>query len=502
MKGDFTRDTFDASNRFTRVLMQQGRVQLDADWNEQAEIVLYYLRALSADLIGQHGGPTDNLGFGVSVAGSNPPPGDFLISKGVYYVDGIRCENEKQISYANQKDYPLTPADELEEGPTPNLVFLDVWERQITQNEYENLREVALGGPDTTTRTQLVTQVKRIVLDAKAEDPTNVEWIINHQPAFSADEKRALIEMGLPLLRAAAKVEKDPARLKAIEDNIKKLEAILAALNGALLRARAFVAQPSTDPCTISPEARYRGMENQLYRVEIHRSGSVWDGKPATAGDAATFKFSRENGSVAFRIRELEGKVATLEHLGRDERFGLREGDCVEVVDDDYVLHNRAQALLFVEAIDRDRLQVTFDRAPDGPVGQNPNRNPLLRRWDHNGRRLKLDAGAVLLLEGQGNDENWLTLEDGVQIQFQKPAAGTDPTQYRTGDYWLIPARTATGDVEWPGPTDDPKPLPPRGIKHHFAPLHRITIGAGGVVTAKPADTLRRHFDAQAIFKP
>ena len=40
MKGDFTRDTFDPTRHFSRVLMQQGRVQLDADWNEQTAIVM------------------------------------------------------------------------------------------------------------------------------------------------------------------------------------------------------------------------------------------------------------------------------------------------------------------------------------------------------------------------------------------------------------------------------------------------------------------------------
>src|SRR5947199_309285 len=59
MKADFTRDTFNPLKHFSRVLMQQGRVQLDADWNEQTAILLYYLRNLGADLIGRHGGPAD-----------------------------------------------------------------------------------------------------------------------------------------------------------------------------------------------------------------------------------------------------------------------------------------------------------------------------------------------------------------------------------------------------------------------------------------------------------
>ena len=64
MKGDFSRDTFDVTKHFSRVLQQQGRVQLDADWNEQTAILLHYLRTLAADLIGPFAGPTgEALGF-------------------------------------------------------------------------------------------------------------------------------------------------------------------------------------------------------------------------------------------------------------------------------------------------------------------------------------------------------------------------------------------------------------------------------------------------------
>jgi len=46
MKGDFSRDTFDHKKHYRRVLMQQGRVQVDADWNEQASILLHYMQSL------------------------------------------------------------------------------------------------------------------------------------------------------------------------------------------------------------------------------------------------------------------------------------------------------------------------------------------------------------------------------------------------------------------------------------------------------------------------
>ncbi len=91
-RGDFTRDTFYRSNHFCRVLMQQGRVQLDCDWNEQGAILLFFLRSLARDLIGRHGGPRllqggNAPGFAIQ---QNPgPPVDLAIGPGHYYVDGI-----------------------------------------------------------------------------------------------------------------------------------------------------------------------------------------------------------------------------------------------------------------------------------------------------------------------------------------------------------------------------------------------------------------------------
>jgi hypothetical protein len=38
MKGDFSRFTFKKEKHYSSVRMQQGRVQLDADWNEQMDI--------------------------------------------------------------------------------------------------------------------------------------------------------------------------------------------------------------------------------------------------------------------------------------------------------------------------------------------------------------------------------------------------------------------------------------------------------------------------------
>ena len=59
MKNDITRDTFSPLKHFSRVLMQQGRVQLDADWNEQGAIAARREETTTEDLVGHCGGPAD-----------------------------------------------------------------------------------------------------------------------------------------------------------------------------------------------------------------------------------------------------------------------------------------------------------------------------------------------------------------------------------------------------------------------------------------------------------
>src|SRR4051794_17454055 len=104
MKGDFSRQTFDPTRHYSGVRIQQGRVQLDADWNEQGDLLTHRAGSEAADVIGRCGAPADRAAFHI-VAGVNDltaeeqqrpenqytgtvNPGDFLISAGHYYVDG------------------------------------------------------------------------------------------------------------------------------------------------------------------------------------------------------------------------------------------------------------------------------------------------------------------------------------------------------------------------------------------------------------------------------
>src|SRR5262249_7687643 len=181
MSGDFSRDSFDPHKNFTRVLMQQGRPQLDADWNEQIAIFWHYWRSFVADLIGPYAGPAQNCGFGLLAQSDFPLSADsgvspedqrrlqkqlknhdFLVCPGHFYVNGILCRNHAHFPYAGH-------IGSSEESWSPDksaayLVYLDVWERSVSALEDDWIREPALNGIDTCIRTKVTWRVRAVKL--------------------------------------------------------------------------------------------------------------------------------------------------------------------------------------------------------------------------------------------------------------------------------------------------------------------------------------------------
>ncbi|MBC9728857.1 DUF6519 domain-containing protein [Streptomyces sp. TRM68367] len=475
MHADLSRLTFRPERRYSAVVAQQGRVQLDADLNEQTAIQLHQARTLAADLIGRHGGPRDAPGFRIEYLGGRHDIDTLNIHGGRYYVDGILCdatrpargtpvpdENAEESdapaeeppahwTYWDQPDAfrdPEKPGDRLPSpAQAPFVVYLNVWERAVSAAEDPALREVALGAamPDTAARVKVVWQVLPLSL---AE--LNIE---DAEPA--KEDVRAAFDKWAE--RQAAPSARLAARSKRPD-------------------------HADEDPCLVKPDARYRGPENQLYRVEVHAGGEAKD---------ATFKWSRENGSVVFPVDEIDGTWVQLASLGHDDKLDLDVGDHVEVVDTAYASRLEPLPLLRVEELDLPGRRVRLSAEPDQHIGRLPHLHPFLRRWDHHesprhkGRTTSLKSGAVPVTEGE-----WLHLEDGVEVYFAK--GGT----YRTGDHWIIPARTATGSVEWPvDPARRPLLQATAGIARHFAPL-ALVKGEYGVVD------LRRSFNPLASSIP
>lgn len=478
MKGDFSRNTFNSLHHFTRVLMQQGRVQLDSDWNELVSILLYQLRTATADIIGDHGGPADipedepggpveRLGFKIG-----PPDegeNDFSISQGHYYIDGLLCVNDEAHTYKSHS----CDEEELDDDGS-FLIYLDVWERHLTHLETNYpIREVALNGPDTASRAQLVCQVKALssYLDENGEE--------QETPAGLKQDN-----------------EDDRDTANDYCEAWWKHKRLSQSWRGYM---KAMLAEESDEDgaCVISPESRYLGLENQLYRVEIHQGGS--------AGEA-TFKFSRDNGSVIFPLdKAVNGDKIFLKHLGKDDRYSLQKEDWVEVVDDRSVLCQTAEPhkagdppianpLLQILEVDHVDRSVTLSGIP--AIGTDMSLHPILRRWDHKGINFEdvtdngdeahriLKNGAIPI---RNLNEDYV-LEEGIFVNFYDgefdhtdDSTATPPTpQFRAGDYWLIPARVATGDIEWPPDKNgNASWLPPHGVDHYYAPLAIITFDGG-----------------------
>ncbi len=518
MKGDFSRQTFAAKKHYSGVLMQQGRVQLDADWNEQGAITRYRTETEAVDVIGRCGAPIHEAGFEITTDGKT-----LFIGPGRYYLDGLLAENDadKNISYEDQAELDLPGADlsavlaEMADKKLTNaLVYLDVWERHITALDDRLLREVALGGPDTTTRMKTVWQVKVLpIARAGGEElaklreqakqlQADLESLAKLTQDLQAEQEKVKQQMGRvgptspefkqlqKLLKqltarldtAGQKTAQVKADLETVLSKIAELSAATGVLTcddqfpewralfdkGGTLNALSKHADSNKNPCLAPASVGYRRLENQLYRVEIHRGGTL--GK-------ASFKWSRDNGTVVTAIEGIVGSIITVHDVGPDDALGFAHGQWVELTDDALDLNGLPGQLAQIDTVNAATREITLQGVTPKPLaattsGIDPARHPKLRRWD------QIDqTGAPVTDQGIETAAGWLPLEDGISVQF---SAG----QYRTGDYWLIPARTATEEIEWPPfevPNLNPQPQPRLGIEHHYCRLALIRVQDGAV---------------------
>ncbi len=442
MAGDYTKFSFKHKKNYSGVYKQQGRVSLDSDWNEQSEIEDRRWRSETIDIIGKCVVPSSTPeGFQVI---PTIEPGTFNIGIGRAYVDGIQAEchgldpqcydpvlGEEQgtlpVPYNDQPYLPAPLPTALSSAGDTDLIYLDVWQREVTVIEDPGLKEIALGGPDTTTRIQTAWQVK------------------------------AIIDVG---------------------DNVSCLGAIdswdeLTLPSGGRLTTSTQVPPPDDNPCSISAAGGYRGLENRLYRLEIHTPGPL---------GIAKFKWSRNNASVMTSVTAINTDQITVESIGRDDILRFNVGDWVEITDDYLEFQSLSGQMGKITNIDEANLVVTINSSvqelflPDSGI-TDPNerayffadRHTRLRRWDQSE-----DLDSKGLLTVPDNPTDMVDIEDGIRVSFD-----LDPTggEFKIGDYWVFYARIADGSVEL---LED---APPRGIKHHYCRLALVTWSNDNVPT-------------------
>jgi uncharacterized protein DUF6519/parallel beta helix pectate lyase-like protein len=442
MSGDYSRVRFDPKNDFSGVLMQQGRVQLDSDWNELIALLDRRLRAETTDIIGRATVPKETPdGFRIQIAG-----GVITIGRGRIYVDGLLAENHGKAPLdfdpvlAEQRGTQAVPYNEQPYFPNvsvvapapssggPHLVYLDVWQREVTHLQDGELIEKAVG-VDTTARVQTVWQVKLL------SDVGNGATCGSPIEAWNA----------------------------------------LTAPSAGRLSSKAVGVPTNTDPCLIPPSGGYRGLDNRLYRVEIH------DGGPS---GTATFKWSRDNASVATSVTAITAlDKLTVASVGRDSVMHFKIGDWIEITDDWLEFARQPGVnpvppgvMAQVQSVDDANRMITLVSplpanvfGTDAQGNTDPLRHTRVRRWDQSGQVRDTNGNLLVDLNAPGSKGaipvpaagTSIVLEDGVQITFDTPAGGI----YKIADYWNFAARTTDASVE------ELKQSPPLGVHHHFCRL-------------------------------
>lgn len=472
MSGDYSRIRFDPDADIASVWMQQGRVQLDSDWNEGMAALDRRLRAESVDTFGIHPEPGIS---GVAVVSPQTPDafkievtgGNVTIGRGRMYVDGLLAENHGEsrkegdenkkkefkefdpllaeqrgqfvVNYIQQPYFPVPPVPAFADNK-PQLAYLEVWQREITYSQRPEIVEKAVG-VDTTTRWQTVWQVRFLKdigeVNCRTPDKDFIEWQALIRPSGA---------------RMTIKAEEVPSDL---------------------------------DPCELTPGDGYRGLENQLYRIEIHDGG---------AAGTATFKWSRDNASVASNVVKIVSNTDSTElelaSLGRDAVLRFNSGDWVEVLDDRRELSGEngdpgKRHGVMGKITDINETNQTITIKPPLPTelilpSEDDNnlrtRHTRVRRWDQNGIVRDADNKEIIdlnevsskgLIPVPKEAGKSVVLENGIRVTFSLDPVGGE---FRCGDYWVSAARTADARVE------EFTDKPPRGIHRHYARLAIVSF--------------------------
>lgn len=362
--------------------------------------------------------PSDTYNFGRILYEINPN-NNFVISgsdmlsgeTGRLYVNGELYEKEDIETYLNQKEYPYPPPiDPPKSGFRKDLVYAEVWERHITHIEDQQLRETALGGPDTCNRIKAVVQVK-------------------------------------------------------VKQGAESLPEDLMLTGGGRLSTTIARSSLTVKSCEMSSESEYTGWDNRLYRVEKY-----YTGKPAfvpshtwmpTIKTPPLFKWSRNNASTTSPIVQNVEKDANFVVV-KDSRL-FKKGDIIEITDDLGELSGIYEELRIITDIDPDENRLFWKKDLQSVARQS---GPLsyvggLSRF-YIAEGTETTHPKVIKWDGvKSVSSESLELEDGVKIRF----SGSD---MRKGDYWTFTARATTHEVE------RLENEPPHGIIRHYCPLALI----------------------------
>lgn len=418
------------------------------------------------------------VGVGTHASHHHSPseaPTQWWLRSGRAYLGGLLCENE----HDQQLDPPVPPEPAPDHHETYRIAVLTVQERFVSALEAPHLREVALGGADTTARLKLDWQVSFCT-------PTETERLLSppapparlcaiHQPSarplennlYRVEIHHAGAVYGSPLtpfdpLLRVVQVQPEQQQIQ-LEDwgrptdawEIGQMLELRSDLNtdqpGDLVQISAL--DPAQRTLTVSPfPAGYASARAPAIRR------------------IAGFKWARDNASLAFPVHQRDGATLVI-HLGQDDS-ALAPGDWLELEDDTTTAQGSGTALVQIAAMDTSNhplalLQLTHN--PSCPVGNDPQRHPLVRLWHTSAAEQQL-SGCL-----PARADRWLLLELGINVRFD--GSGT----CQRGDAWCIPARATPEQIEWPSDADGALALPPQRLPQRHAALAELRWADHGI---------------------
>jgi len=389
LKGDFSNYRYRPGANYISVLKQQGRVDLDSDWNEQSEITERLIRQLVSSLLGDFAVPlggnkiTRDNSCALKISNFSAGPGgvvDFDIGRGIVYAGGRPYTMVSDLTFRTQLDYP---EPEITGQGNDLLVYLEIWDKTVSYIDDVTLREPALGGPDTCLRKKVIGQVKaRYVSDIK--------------DSREAAEVLDAIDKTDPLL-FTLKIDQSAHQIPISFGDLD--------MGGGLIPG------------------------NLHFRVELHR------GLSSNGGFSEGFKWSDENAATIVRILKIQSQNTLLiEETEAVSGEFLKEGDWVEISNEVSELNRQGGQMAVIESLSQE---------DDGFLATlNDEIHPLLRRFkigEKSGPKMNL---APRLRRWSGYEsplalKSVFDLGRGIKATFH----GGKNSEFRPGDFWTFAMR-------------------------------------------------------------
>lgn len=450
---DLSRLINDPRKHYAGVRHQQGRVLTDEDFNEAAIIEAEELRRTRIHAIGAYGAPGPGfLPSGFTTSGGKL---DFTLGAGELYLGGLRLEMSSPEQFLEQRDWlnfdkTAAPSPPAANTTRTDLVWIEAWQQPVTATEDGELFEVALGGPDTSTRWRTMRRVH--VLQGVAGDECPAAWAAA-QASFA----------GMGTMDGEMKIA-----------------------TSATLTVSFTAAAVPGDLCSPPTAGGYLGAENQAIRVQMV--------------DATHYTWGYDNAAPLHRAvvtsRAGQPVVVTLKAPPRDAAHWPLRDQVVELLPWSAALPNGEPVAdlsghLCKVAVSYDPDSLSFEIDVPLPAG--------FDRWKSRSDAAEFTEEFVYLRVWNRGDD----LASPAKIPIASTTLGNTGLGIAFGggplrpeDHWIIAARPAAPDAVTPWRLTLPSGAPPNGVDRYRAPIGLVewTGNANGAATGELIDDCRPPF--------